>query len=599
MMENLRAAANNTVLKIILGIVIVAFTLSGVGGYLVSSHSDYAAKVNGEEISRTAYQNATNQYGEAGLQQLIYGMLLNQYSKKLALDVSDEQIRQDIFQNKAFQINDKFDNQRYQNTLHDSGITPEQYAKLLRGELTTSLLINGLIRSDFILPEETERLATLLAQQRVVRQATINVSALADKQQASAAEINSHYQDQQDQFIVPEQFRVSYIEFDAASRHPSISDEEINNYYQQHKSEFSSQPQSRYSMILTKSKAEASAIVDQLKQGAEFAKLAKEKSADTGTASKGGDLGWIADIALPPEFKNAGLKEKGQLSDVINSDSDYLVVRLDDTRPAEPAPLAQVKDNIADKLSKEKAINEWYALQQKVSDAANNDTSSLHAAAQQAGVKIQETDWFSRNNVPAELNNNAVLDSLFNGSLLTENGQPANNSDVISTDDNRAFVLRISSHKAQTVKPLDEVREQVIDSVKQKKALEQAKKQAAQLLIQLQTGKGDAALQAAGLAFSAPQTIGRNTQDPLNQTIFSLSAPAKDKISYGIGSDGQGNVVLLALDAVQTDTTISKDITALAQRITASNGQHALDILLQNLYNKASIKMNVQLQQEQ
>jgi len=52
MMDNLRAAANHVVLKIILGLIVLSFVLTGVGNYLIGGSSDYAAKVNGQEISR-------------------------------------------------------------------------------------------------------------------------------------------------------------------------------------------------------------------------------------------------------------------------------------------------------------------------------------------------------------------------------------------------------------------------------------------------------------------------------------------------------------------------------------------------------------------
>lgn len=52
MMDSLRTAANSLVLKIIFGIIIVSFILTGVSGYLIGGSNNYAAKVNGREISR-------------------------------------------------------------------------------------------------------------------------------------------------------------------------------------------------------------------------------------------------------------------------------------------------------------------------------------------------------------------------------------------------------------------------------------------------------------------------------------------------------------------------------------------------------------------
>ncbi len=62
------------------------------------------------------------------------------------------------------------------------GMTADQYAQALRNQLTTQQLINGVAGTDFMLKGETDELAALVAQQRVVREATIDVNALAAKQ---------------------------------------------------------------------------------------------------------------------------------------------------------------------------------------------------------------------------------------------------------------------------------------------------------------------------------------------------------------------------------------------------------------------------------
>lgn len=76
-------------------------------------------------------------------------------------------------------------------------------------------------------------------------------------------------------------------------------------------------------------------------------------------------------------------------------------------------------------MKQEKALDAYYALQQKVSDAASNDNESLAGAEQAAGMKAVETGWFSRDSLPEELNFKPVADIIFNGGLVGENGTPA------------------------------------------------------------------------------------------------------------------------------------------------------------------------------
>ncbi len=122
--------------------------------------------------------------------------------------------------------------------------------------------------------------------------------------------------------------------------------------------------------------------------------------------------------------------------------------------------MKQVRDDIAAKSETGKALDAYYALQQKVSDAASNDNESLAGAEQVAGVKAAETGWFSRDTLPEELNFKTGSRLSLHGGLVGENGTPGPNSDIITVDGDR-FVVRVSEHKPEAVKPLAEVKEQV------------------------------------------------------------------------------------------------------------------------------------------
>ncbi|KFC08638.1 peptidyl-prolyl cis-trans isomerase [Trabulsiella guamensis ATCC 49490] len=624
MMDNLRTAANSIVLKIIFGIIIVSFILTGVSSYLIGGNNTYAAKVNGQEIGRPQFENAVasernrmqqqlgDRFSELAsnenymktmrqqvLNRLIDESLLDQYAKELGLNISDEQVKKAIFSTQAFQSDGKFDNARFNGIVNQMGMTADQYAQALRNQLVTQQLINAVAGTDFMLPGETDELAALVSQQRVVREATINVNALAAKQQVSDQEINAFYEQNKGNFMSPEQFRVSYIKMDAAEMQENASDAEIESYYDQHKDQFTQPQRSRYSVIQTKTEADAKAALDELNKGADFVTVAKAKSTDIISARNGGDMGWLEESTTPDELKNAGLKEKGQLSGVITSSVGFLIARLDDVQPAQVKPLNDVRDDIAAKVKQEKALDAYYALQQKVSDAASNDNESLAGAAQVSGQKVVETDWFTQNTLPEALNFKPVADAIFNGGLVGENGTPGSNSDIITVDGDRAFVLRISEHKAEAVKPLSDVKEQVADIVKHTKAEQQAKLDAEKLLASLKTDKGAEAMKAAGLSFGEAKTLSRTGQDPVSQTAFTLPLPQKDKPSYGMGTDLQGNVVLLALDEVKAGSMPEEQKKAMVQGITQNNAQIAFEALMSNLRKQAKIKLGDVVEQQQ
>ena len=620
MMDNLRSASNHVVLKIILGIIIISFVLTGVSNYLIGGTHDYAAKINGETISRAQFDNAFNnerarqqqqlgdqyaqlagneqfmqQLRQQALSQLIDQTLLQQYVHSLNLAVTDAQIKQAIFAVPQFQTNGHFDNALYNSVLSSVGYTPDQYAASLRKSLANQQLAQALGNTDFVLNSEADRITNLVAQQRQIRQATINVNTLASQQKVSDDEIKGYYQSHQAAFKLPEQFKVSYIKLDAKAMQKTPSEQEIQSWYDSHKADYSQQGRQRYSIIQVKTEQQAKDLLNQLQQGANFAELATKNSQDPVSAKQGGDLGWMEMDAIPDELTSAKLTEKGALSGVVKSSVGYLLIRLDDVQPEQLQPLSAVHQAVADKVKQETAISQFYALQQKVNDAASNDNDSLAAAEQVAGTKAVETAWFNQQSVPDELNFDQVKEVIFNGTLLGEQGTPGSNSSIITVDGDRAFVLRISAHQPESVKPLDTVTAQITDAIKHDKAVAAAKAQAEAIVTDLRKGE-QTRFTEANLKFSEPQTLQRNQRSALSEAVFNLVPPQGNKPSYGLTQDDQGNVVIIALDKVSTGELPAQQKAQMIAGITESNAQLAFTSLLEELRKEAKIKYGDALQ---
>ncbi|HGE8306729.1 peptidylprolyl isomerase [Serratia marcescens] len=627
MMDNLRAAANHVVLKIILALIILSFVLTGVGNYLIGGSGDYAAKVNGQTIERAQLEQAfqsersrmQQQLGDqfsalAGnegymqqmrrqvLSQLIDNMLLDQYAKKLGLAVSDDQIKDAIRKAPYFQTNGQFDNAKYLDLIGRMGYTADNFAQSMRQQLVNQQVIQAFGESGFVLPSESQAMAALVLQERDVRLATIDLKALQAKQSAGDDELKAYYDQNKNSFIAPEQVKVSYIPLDAASMQDKVkvSEEDISAYYDQHKSSYGQPERKNYSVIQLKTEAEANAALDELKKGADFATLAKEKSTDIISRRTGGELGWLEPETTADELKQANLTEKGQLSGVVKSSVGFLIVRLNDIEPEKLKPLSDVHDAIAKQVQQEKAVDAYYALQQKVSEAATSDNESLASAEEAAGVKAAQSDWFTRDNIPAALNFKPVVQAIFDGSLIGENGAPGSNSDVITVDGDRAFVVRVSGHKPEGIEPFDQVKDRVAELVKRNKALQAAKLQGEKLLVELKQGKGDEAMKAAGLSFGAVQKMARAPEDSLLvESVFALPHPQDGKPVYGMSQDRQDNVVLIALDAVKPGTLPEDEMKTFVGKMEEGATGVSFDSLLASLRKEAKIKMGAAEQQPQ
>ena len=112
--------------------------------------------------------------------------------------------------------------------------------------------------------------------------------------------------------------------------------------------------------ILVENEDEAKAILEQIKGGADFATLAKEKSKDPGAAD-GGDLGYFTKDQMVPQFADVAFKMyPGQLSNPVKTQFGWHVIKVEDKRTKQPPEFAKVKDQIENFLAR-KAQTEYVA----------------------------------------------------------------------------------------------------------------------------------------------------------------------------------------------------------------------------------------------
>lgn len=614
MMDKLRTASGNVVLKVLLIAIALSFLLSGIGNYLVGGGSDYVVKVNGEAVSRQQLDNVINnlrqqqqmtlgeqyaklaseplyvrQLRDQALNQLIDQSLVQNYLKILKMSVSDDQIKKAILSENAFAKDGKFDNKQFHDTLAQAGFTPDSYATALGDYLANQQFVNAVLDSDFMLKNETQQLVGLMAQQRVVRTAIIDINKLSAQQSAPESEITHYYQENKNKFITAEQYQVRYIKLDAASLQTQPDEEKIKQWYQKHLADYSQPARFRYSLIRVKTKQQAESILQQIKNNANFAELARAQSLDKVSAEKGGDLGWLQSDTTINVIANAHLKTKNQLSSPIKDGDGYLVLKLTDLQAARTRPLSEVHTEVEQKVKQDDAITRFYKLQQQVNDAASNNPQSLAEAEKVSGIKVVDTDWFTQTTLPAELNFEPIKHVLFDGSLLPKSGAEGVNSSTISIEGDRAFVLRIIGVKAATVKPLSEVRAAIIKTIQRNKAEQQAGQQARKLISALKS-QGDQALAAAKLQFSAAKTLKQTDQNELVKEVFALEPPVSGKSSYGSSMDAAGNLAIIALDQVIEGKLSTAETEQLAQAGTNVNAQAVYTALLKQLRQNATIK---------
>jgi peptidyl-prolyl cis-trans isomerase C len=99
--------------------------------------------------------------------------------------------------------------------------------------------------------------------------------------------------------------------------------------------------------ILVATEDEAKAVLADLKKGADFATLAKEKSKDPSGKTNGGDLGYFTKEQMVPEFAETAFKlPKGQLSEPVKTQFGWHIIKVEDKRTKPVPTYEQVKPQL-------------------------------------------------------------------------------------------------------------------------------------------------------------------------------------------------------------------------------------------------------------
>ncbi|MEK6681212.1 MAG: peptidylprolyl isomerase [Nitrospirota bacterium] len=139
-----------------------------------------------------------------------------------------------------------------------------------------------------------------------------------------------------------------------------ISEEEIKDYYKNNEKQYALPEEAHLRIMLFKESDDAGMkkaadILSEIKNGANFADLAKKHSDDP-TAKDGGDIGFIKKGQMFPELEKAAFSlKKNDVSDIIKTPSSYYIIKVEDRKEAAPIPLEKVRSDIEKALYEKKA----------------------------------------------------------------------------------------------------------------------------------------------------------------------------------------------------------------------------------------------------
>lgn len=574
MLKMLRGKYSKLMVQIVLVLITIGFSFFGVESYFVSRINTDVATVDGVSISQEVFRERFGQYRQmlaqqmgqgadlsvldrpevkAGfLNQLIDEQALMEANDSLGIVVPAASIRDEIAKIPAFQVDGKFDAEQYKLALMSIGKSPLGFEDEVRRNLAARQLPMQIAGSVIVTDAQIDDYLRLRDERRDFRFIKLDKPAPKDTE-VKQDELESWFKAHQAEFMVPERVAIEYVELDASKIpfNDTPDDSVLKERYEKEKARFVTAEQREASHILIKvggkggpdeqkaALAKAEDIEKQLKEGKDFAALAKQYSDDLGSKNQGGDLGWLDKGVTEEAFENALFAlERGKISAPVLGSEGYHIIELRDVRPGKtrsfdevkPELLTEYRNGERDRLYSEKAG--------RLTDMAYQDPSSLEGVARELGLTIQKAGPFPRMGGAGIAGNPAVIKAAFSDSVLVQK----NNSDPIDLGSSHIIVLRDTEHLAAKPQPLADVADQVRARILAERLVQQAKAHADSLFAEL--GKGstlDAVAAGNGLKVEDKQGIGRDAatlDSALVKAVFTMprgqdGKPSRELVSLG------------------------------------------------------------------
>jgi len=523
MLQAMREKVMGVLGWIVIGLIIVTFALFGLGSYLQDKSQAYAARVNDTEISpgelQQAYQQQRAQVeqmlGDAydpaliddkllkrrALDMLIEKQLLLQASQEAGMTISDQLLAARIHAIPAFQVDGKFSDTVYRDILRRQGRLAAEFEASVRSELQAQQLVNGLSKTVFVTDDELNSAYRLQGQKRDFSYMVVAAEPFRAGVEVSDEQVQVYYEEHRDEFMVPERVRLSYLRLNGEELGKTIevSEDELQAHYAARKQSLLTQEQRRASHILvqvaadadaetvSKAKAEAESLLQKIRAGEDFAALAKQHSDDPGSAAQGGDLGFFERGTMQlPEFDEAVFSmEPGDISEPVKTQFGFHIIKLVDVHGSKIPALEEVRAELVKELKQRRIDDLFYEQLELLTDTSYETPDSLAPAADALGLEVQTSDWITPVSGTGVGKYPKVRAAAFSDDVL----EAGNNSEAIEVGAADAIVVRVAEREAAHPAPLEDVRERIVTTLKQKLAAEQAAAKGAEVLQKLEQGE--------------------------------------------------------------------------------------------------------------
>ena len=573
-------------------LIVPSFVFFGVQGYTKFNDPSGAAvaHIDGQSISKAEWDAAHRRQTEQTRRQmpdLDAAFFDSPESKRQTLDglvrdrvllaaanrahytVGDERLQRELMsipQLAALRRPDgSMDVAAYKVMIEAQGMSTQGFEANMRQDLALRQVLGGVAGS--VPPGGAPGRAALeaLLQQREVQVLRFDSKDQAANVKPGEADLAAYHKAHEAQFRTPEQASIEYVllDLDALKAGLAVSDEDLRKYYNENASRYSVAEERRASHVLiaaakdapaterAQAKVKAETLLAELRKSpATFAAVAKKNSSDTASAERGGDLDFFGRGAMVKPFEDAAYAMKaGEISNVVETDFGYHIIRLDAVRGGDKKPFESVKAEIDNEVKKQLAQKKYAEAAEQFTNTAYEQADSLQPLIDKLKLKKQGAT-VQRTPAPGAagaLASVKLLSAVFGNDALKNK----RNTEAVEVGPNQLVAARVLQHQPARVQPLAEVLPQVRERVTAEQAAAAARKAGEAALATLKAGDNASALPAAVVLSRAnPQNQPRELIDAV---LRADASKLPTWLGVDLGSSGYAVARLIAVKPLASD----------------------------------------------
>ena len=511
----MRKHTKGILVKVMVGLIAVVFVFWGVYAIREKPGSKIAY-VNGDLITGLEYEAKyremldalQKQYKEywndslikafqikqRALDSLIDKRLISQESHRIGLGITDDEVANAIVAYPAFQINGEFDEGRYRSLLGYNRMEPADFESTIKLELLGKKIQN-FIKCFFPLTDmEIMDYYTYQKEKVNIGFVSFNPRDFKGKTEVKQDEKEAYFEANKEKYRIPEKIKIAYLVLTPSDflDKVTVAEKEISDFYELNQESFKNPKKIKARHILlevspdaseskeTETKERALSLLKRLKDGEDFAALAKKYSQGP-TASKGGDLGYFTQGKMVKPFEELAFSlKKGELGGPVKTQFGWHIIQVDDIKDATIKSFSEVRNQIVttikNDISKEIAHERALTLMDQMPYDIN-----LATYAAQHGLTAKEIDYFSKKGaIPGLGGDERLTKSIYS----LEKGEI---SEIIEHKD-KFYIIQVVDNKNSHIPKMSEVSVQLQKDFVDHLSLVAAKREAKSYLEKLKGG---------------------------------------------------------------------------------------------------------------